>query len=306
MRVYVTGAGGFVGRHLVAHLRDAGDVVSGTDHASGGADILDAGAVMAEMRAASPEVVYHLAGQADVAESWHRPAATFRVNAEGTLNVLAVAADLGVHRVVVVSSAEVYGIVDPTAMPIAESVPLDPASPYAASKAAAEMVCIQWANRGLGVVRARAFNHLGPGQSERFVVAALAGRLVRARRSGLTAVPVGNLGARRDFTDVRDVVRAYRLLATLAPAGGVYNVCTGEDHPIAVVAGLLQERIDPGIELIPDPELQRPSDVPVLRGDPSLLQRTTGWKPEIPLARSLDDVVAAADAPLATGSEQAR
>ncbi len=302
----MTGAGGFVGRHLLDHLQSAGDLVSGTDHASGGADILDADAIMAEMRAAAPDVVYHLAGQADVAASWRQPARTFRVNAEGTLNVLAAAAEIDATRVIVVSSAEVYGLVDADAVPIDESAPLDPASPYAASKAAAEMVCVQWANRGLGVVRARAFNHLGPGQSEHFVVAALAARLVRARRAGETSVPVGNLGARRDFTDVRDVVRAYRLLATLATPGEAYNVCSGEAHSIAELARLLQERTDPGIELVPDPALQRPSDLPVLCGDPTLLHRTTGWRPEIPLARSLDDVVATIGAMSAAGPGRAR
>ncbi len=213
MRALVTGAGGFVGRHLVAHLVGCGDEVIETDRATGGPDVIDAAAMAALVADAGPEVVFHLAGQADVAASWRDPVATLRANAEGTLAVLSACAGAGVGRVVVVTSAEVYGKVDAAAMPLGEDRPLDPVSPYAASKAAAEMVCVAWANQGLGVVRARAFNHLGPGQSEAFVAPAIAARLVRARRDGLDHISVGNLEARRDFTDVRDVVRAYRSLA---------------------------------------------------------------------------------------------
>ncbi|MFV2039426.1 MAG: NAD-dependent epimerase/dehydratase family protein, partial [Acidimicrobiales bacterium] len=222
----ITGAGGFVGRHLDAHLRSCGDQVTGTDRATGGADILDPAAISRVVQAAHPEVIYHLAGQADVAASWSDPAGTLRSNAEGTLNVLAAAAEAGVDRVIAVTSAEVYGPVSAQDLPITEHMPLNPASPYAASKAAAEMISIQWANKGLGVIRARAFNHLGPGQSERFVASAIASRILRAQAGGLRSIQVGNLGARRDFTDVRDVVRAYRRLAIDGVPGQAYNVCS--------------------------------------------------------------------------------
>ena len=300
MRALVTGGSGFVGTHLIDHLAEAGDDVVATDRAHGGPDITDRDAITAELARVRPDVVYHLAGQADVAASWRDPQGTFRANGEGTVSILAATAAAGGGRVIVVSSAEVYGTLPPERMPITESMPLDPASPYAASKAAAEMAAIQWDKRSdLEVIRARAFNHLGPGQSERFVAPALAGRLVRARAAGDSSITVGNLNARRDFTDVRDVVRAYRLLAMKGEPGVAYNICSGADHAIAELAQMLLDRTDPTIELRPDPELQRPSDLPVLRGDNSLIASHTGWQPEIPLATTLDDLVAATVASLA-------
>lgn len=294
MHALITGAGGFVGRHLAAHLKSCGDTVVGTDRATGGPDILDPEAIATVMRSAEPEIVYHLAGQADVAASWTDPVATLRSNAEGTLNVLVAAAEAGVDRVIAVTSAEVYGNVGPGDLPITELTPLNPASPYAASKAAAEMIAIQWANKGLGVVRARAFNHLGPGQSERFVAAAIAARIVRAGNAGVDSISVGNLDARRDFTDVRDVVRAYRCLATDGLPGQAYNVCSGVDRSIAELVQLILECTGRSIELIPDPELQRPSDLPVLRGDPSKIHEATRWSPQIPLETTIEDIVNAA------------
>ena len=302
MRAIVTGAGGFVGGHLVDHLSAAGDDVVATDRANGGPDITDTAELDRLFADAGADVVYHLAGQADVAASWRDPTGTFRANGEGTVAVLAAAAAAGVDRVLVVSSAEVYGIVRSESMPITERTPLAPASPYAASKAAAEMAAIQWAAGGLGVVRARAFNHLGPGQSERFVAPALAGRLVRAAAAGERSISVGNLEARRDFTDVRDVVRAYRLLALHGEPGAAYNVCSGVDRAIADIATMLLQRTDPQIALEPDPDLQRPSDLPVLRGDNAAIGAATGWAPEIPIETTLDDVVAAARAALTTAT----
>lgn len=300
MRAFITGASGFVGRHLVLHLEAAGDDVSGTDRATGGADITDQAAIADEIRDARPDVIYHLAGQADVAGSWRDPVGTWRANTEGTMAVLNAAAAHDVGRVIVVTSAEVYGIVDSTDMPITEQQPLDPSSPYAASKAAAEMLCIQASNAGTDVIRARAFNHLGPGQSERFVAAALAARLVAARESGADSIAVGNLDACRDFTDVRDVVRAYRLLATDARAGEAYNICSGEDRAISEVAEALRRRIAPGLAFEPDPDLQRPSDLPVLRGSADKIAAHTGWQREISLDQTLDDIVSSITTPPTT------
>lgn len=293
MRALVTGAGGFVGRHLVRHLASCGDEVTETDRATGGPDVTDMGAMDALVAGSAPEVVFHLAGQADVARSWRDPVGTLRANAEGTLAVLAACHRAGVQRVVVVTSAEVYGKVETSAMPIGEDRPLDPVSPYAASKAAAEMLCVAWANQGLGVVRARAFNHLGPGQSEAFVAPAIAARLVRARRDGVGHISVGNLEARRDFTDVRDVVRAYRMLAVGGISGEAYNVCSGRHHSIAEVVEELLELTGHEVELVADPALARPSDVPLLVGDPGKIRRQCGWGPEIDLSTTLADVVAA-------------
>lgn len=302
MKALITGAGGFVGTHLARHLVEEGDEVIATDRRTGGADILDRAAIAEAVTGPRPDVVYHLAGQADVAASWDDPQGTLRSNAEGTLNVLEAAAAAGVQRVIVVTSAEVYGLVRSDDLPVTENLPLNPGNPYAASKAAAEMVAIQWANAGLDVIRARAFNHLGPGQSERFVAAALAGRMIRARATGEHRIPVGNLDARRDFTDVRDVVRAYRLLAIHASAGEAYNVCSGVDRSVRELVDLFIAGMDWPIELIPDPDLQRPSDLPVLRGDAEKLRSATGWQPTIPLEQTVADILDSVSAPPPTVS----
>lgn len=293
MRALVTGASGFVGQHLVGHLERSGDRVIAGDRNDGGPDLLDPTALRSWIAAGRPEVVYHLAAFSSVAESWDDPAATFRVNAEGTLNLLLACRDVGVGRVLVIGSADVYGKVSPEELPVAETTPMRPHSPYAASKAAAEQAAL-WAGYGLGldVVRVRAFNHLGPGQSPRFVAAALAHRVARNELTEADVVTVGNLDARRDFTDVRDVVRAYRLLAAGGTAGEVYNVASGVDRAVRDIAEHYLARAERPMRLEVDPELFRPVDVPVVRGDASKLRAEVAWAPEIPLEQTLDDLLA--------------
>lgn len=292
MKALITGAGGFVGHHLVRHLQDSGDEVIITDRSLDGLDITDAPSLLELFRRVRPEVVYHLAGASDVGGSWSTPQATFRANAEGTLNVLWAAREAGVERVLTVGSADVYGKVSPEDLPIVESLPMRPVSPYAASKASADHVALQ-AHLGYGqhVVRARPFNHLGPGQSDRFVAPALAGRIAGNERSGEAKVKVGNLSPERDFTDVRDVVRAYRLLVERGRAGEVYNVCSGRAIAVQALADQFIAMATIPMELVPDPELQRPVDIPVLLGDCTLLRTDTGWAPEIPLEVTLRDLL---------------
>jgi len=292
MRSLITGAGGFVGHHLVTHLTDLGDDIITTDRSIDGLDITDAPALLEMFRKHAPDVVYHLAGASDVGGSWSTPQATFRSNAEGTLNVLWAARESGVRRVLTVGSADVYGKVEPTDLPIREDLPMRPVSPYAASKAAADHVALQ-AHLGFGqdVVRARPFNHLGPGQSNRFVAAALAQRVANNERSGETRVGVGNLSPERDFTDVRDVVRAYRLLMEHGTAGEVYNVCSGRAIAVRALADELIQLANMPMELVTDPELERPVDIPVLLGDSSRIRTDTGWLPEIPLTATLRDLL---------------
>jgi GDP-4-dehydro-6-deoxy-D-mannose reductase len=291
VRALVTGAAGFVGRHLVAGLRAAGDDVHETDRHLG-LDILDPAGLNELFGATRPEVVYHLAGQADVGGSWSSPVETFRINAEGTMNVLLAAVRAEVGRVVAVSSADVYGQVPETELPIGEDRPLRPVSPYGASKAAADLVALQaHLGHGLGVIRARPFNHLGPGQSDRFVASAVASRIARNEVEGESDVPVGNLSARRDFTDVRDVVRAYRLLAEHGVPGEAYNVCRGRDVAVQEVADRLIALAERPMALVTDPDLLRPVDTPVLRGDCTRLRDATGWSPEITLDQTLADVL---------------
>jgi GDP-4-dehydro-6-deoxy-D-mannose reductase len=296
MRALVTGASGFVGRHLVAHLRAEGDDVVGVDRAAGGIDIADEAAVRSCVADAAPEAVYHLAGWSDVGGSWGSPTATFVANANGTQHVLLAAIAAGVRRVLIVSSADVYGVVREHELPLTETSPLRPTSPYAASKVAADHLGLQaWLGHGLEVLRARAFNHLGPGQTPRFVAPALAERIARAERAGEGAsdeIEVGNLSPRRDITDVRDVVRAYRLLVEAGQPGEAYNVCSGTDVSIEELATRLLAMATRPLRLVHDPSLDRPVDIPVLRGDASKLRTATGWTPRIALDTTLRDVLA--------------
>jgi GDP-4-dehydro-6-deoxy-D-mannose reductase len=290
VRAVVTGGNGFVGTWLSEHLRACGDEVLSVDRE---VEVTDAVAVRDTVTAAAPEVLYHLAALTHVGRSWEGPGEVFAVNALGTLNVLEAARACSLPpRVLIVSSAEVYGSVTEDELPIDEDVPLAPVTPYGASKVAAEFLGIQaHLGYGLPVVRVRPFNHVGPGQAAGFVVASLASRIVEARRSGTRAVPVGNLGARRDLTDVRDVVRAYRLLMEHGVPGEVYNVCSGHDVSIEEVACQLLELAGVDLQLEVDPALARPVDVPVLRGDCAKLHDVTGWQPEIDFTTTLRDVL---------------
>jgi GDP-4-dehydro-6-deoxy-D-mannose reductase len=291
VRVFVTGGGGFVGRHLAEHLRMAGDNVTSVDL---DVDVADSEAIAAAVAVARPDAIYHLAALSHVGDSWDSPTEVLRVNVLGTAGVLAAARRLPEPPVVlVVSSAEVYGAVDPDDLPIDESAPVRPVSPYAASKAAAEQLALQaWRGYGQPVVVVRPFNHIGPGQAPSFAVSALAKRIVEAQRSGARSVPVGTLTARRDYTDVRDVVRAYRSLVLEGKRGEVYNVCSGRDVAVSEIARRLCELAGAAVEMVTDPSLVRAVDLPVLRGDSHRLAADTGWKPEIGLDQTLADVLA--------------
>jgi len=291
MKALVTGSEGFVGRHLTAHLEASGDEVIGVDLVDG-IDITDPDATHALVADIAPDVIYHLAGWADVGGSWKAPVAAFRANAEGTLNVLGAATEADVQRVLAVSSADVYGKVDVAELPLDESSDLRPASPYAASKVAADYLGLQaWLGRGLPVLRVRAFNHLGPGQTDKFVAPALASRIARAERDGGEVLTVGNLSARRDFTDVRDVVRAYRLLMVSGEPGEAYNVCSGLDLAVQELADELLAMAKVPLRFETDPELLRPVDIPVLRGSHEKLTRATGWEPAIAIGQTLADLL---------------
>lgn len=292
MRALVTGAGGFVGAHLVRHLEEQGDDVVQLERTVDGIDITDGDALTDAVVAAKPEAVYHLAGAADVGGSWAAPRETFLANALGTLNVLEASREAGAERVLAVTSADVYGRVTEDELPLDEAQPLRPVSPYAASKVAADALAQQaWLGHRLPVVRVRAFNHLGPGQSDRFVAPSLAARIARNERDGGDEVPIGNMTPLRDVTDVRDVVRAYRLLVDAGEPGAVYNVCRGRAVSVRQIAEALLAMAAHPMRLVSDPALQRPVDIPVLVGDNSALRRATGWEPTIPLEQTLSDVL---------------
>ncbi len=290
MKAFVTGANGFVGHWLIRHLEASGDeVVSPPD----GFDVTDPSSVRSAVIEAEPDAVFHLAALSHVGESWKDPARTFAVNATGTLHVLdaALACDQK-PKVLVVSSAEVYGNVAEADLPLTEGRPLAPVTPYAVSKVSAEYLGIQaYLGTKLPVIRARSFNHVGPGQLPNFVVPALARRIVLAQQKGETELAVGSLEARRDFTDVRDVVRAYRLLVEKGTPGEVYNVCSGKDLAVSHLAERLLSLSGAQLDLVVDPELVRPVELPVLRGDSTKLREATGWAPDIKLDQTLADVL---------------
>ena len=312
MRVLITGASGFAGGWLVDACARAGDDVvalsrrgsvpdltgRGDEDRSGSVtpvavDLRDGEAVRAAFAQADPEVVYHLAALSSVGRSWEAPAQTLAENTASAVNVLeALRTEAAGARAVWVSTCEVYGV--PETLPLAETAPIKPANPYAVSKAAGEMLAAVYADaHGLDVVRARPFSHSGPGQRPIFLLASLARQAAEGRRAGehhLTLV-TGNPDTRRDFTDVRDVVRAYRMLAEQAPAG-VYNVSSGTSVSAAEQVALLAEVIAPiTVSHEVDPARVRASEVMDLRGDHGRLTDTTSWTPEIPLRQTMADAV---------------
>jgi len=291
MKALITGAGGFVGPHLDRALTAAGDTVVALDLGNG-PDLLDQRAWLDVVEHHRPDAIYHLAGWSDVSASWHDPVAAFEVNALGTLSVLAAARAAATPRVVLISSSDVYGTVDADDLPITEATPLCPRSPYGVSKQSAEAVGLQHHRAyDLGVILVRPFNHLGPGQSPRFAAPAFAAQIVAAERDGGGEIAHGDLSARRDLTDVRDVVRAYRLLATLGVPGEVYNVCSGQATSMESVLDSLIARSTVPMSTSLDPARLRPVELPVMQGSHDKLTEATGWRPEIPLEQTLADVL---------------
>jgi GDP-4-dehydro-6-deoxy-D-mannose reductase len=279
VRALITGAGGFAGRHLVALCEAAGDDVVGVSRATG-VDLRDAHAIRGAVSDARPEAVFHLAARAHVGESWSDPSGFLADNVALTQHLLeAVRMEAPTAVVVAVSSGEVYG--PPDSLPVTESALLRPQNPYAVSKAGADLLAGFYADaHGLRVIRARPFNHAGPGQEPTYAIASFARQAAAGRR-----IVTGNPDTRRDYTDVRDVVRAYRLLAEWGEPG-VYNVCSGRTASARELVELL------GGEQEVDPSLMRAHEVMEVRGSYERLRAATGWEPEIPLERTLADTVA--------------
>ena len=299
-RCLVTGASGFVGPHLRALLLAGGHDVWTTDRTDAGheqhlrCELLDAAAVRDVLAAARPEWIFHLAGLSSVAYSFTHPGEVLHVNLVGACNVFeAMRAVTPRARILVVGSAEEYGAVDAARQPIHEDEPFRPASPYAVSKAAQELLAQQYAaSHGLDVVLARSFNHSGPGQSDRFVLPGFARQIAmveQGRQEPLLLV--GNLDVWRDFLDVRDVVRAYAHLLAHGDSRTAYNVCRGEAARVGDLLDGLVRRARVTLRTEVDPERWRPSDLPVLRGDPGRLRSRTGWAPELTLDQTLDDIL---------------
>jgi GDP-4-dehydro-6-deoxy-D-mannose reductase len=251
-------------------------------------DLLDATGLTSVVRNANPEAIIHLAGLSHVGESWQRPADYFQVNVLGTENVLDAASGVSRCRVLLASSAEVYGLVPEERQPIDETEPVAPRTPYALTKAAAERLTV----RAGGIV-ARCFNLVGPGQSDRFALPAFATQLAAIKKGDQDAVlKVGNLSARRDFVHVADGVAALALLAEQGAPGEIYNVAAGQAFSIAEALDRLIAISGQKVEIREDPERLRPVDMPLLEGNAAKL-RTLGWKPERDLDAALAELWAA-------------
>ena len=310
MRVLITGLTGFVGSHLADYLVSRGDVelfgthrwrsrMDNIEHLRGRitlveCDLRDPTAARRALAAVRPHRVFHLAAQSYVPTSWLMPAETLLPNVQAQLNVFEAVRDLGLQaQIHIAGSSEEYGLVQPDEVPIREENPLRPLSPYAVSKVAQDLLAYQyWRSYGLHTVRTRGFNHSGPRRGEVFVTSNFARQIAEIEK-GLRepVVHVGNLESVRDFTDVRDMVRAYWLALEHGEPGAVYNICSGKGYPIRQVLETLLALAQVKVEIREDPERMRPSDVPVLVGDCSRFRRITGWAPTIPFDTTLADVL---------------
>jgi GDP-4-dehydro-6-deoxy-D-mannose reductase len=309
LRVLITGASGFAGAYLARACADAGDEVIGVSrrgeiprgigegHGVGegrAVDLRDLDAVKQLLADVQPEVVYHLAALSSVGRSWDDPAGAVRDNVATAVSVLeALRLQAARVRVVWVSSCQVYGA--PATLPVGEDAPVEPANPYAVSKTAGDLLAGVYADaHGLDIIRARPFNHAGPGQRPIFIVSSLARQAAEGRVRGRERVRVvtGNPDARRDFTDVRDVARAYRLLAERGQPGRIYNVSSGRSVSAAEQVQLLAEFIAPAeLEHVVDPDLVRAHEVMDLRGANERIRAEVGWEPEIPFRQTVQDTL---------------
>jgi GDP-4-dehydro-6-deoxy-D-mannose reductase len=307
VRALITGVGGFAGSHLADYLlghtdwQVSGCVLPGWDCsrldrrvACIELDLRDPSAVRIMLEQVAPDVIFHLAGQAFSPISWEEPWDTLENNIRAQTNLLDGLVKLDLKpRMLAVGSGDEYGPAQPEELPLREDSPLRTNSPYAVSKAAQDWLGLAYfLGYQLPVVRVRPFNHIGPRQSENFVVPAFAKQiaLIEAGRQE-PVIHVGNLSARRDFTDVRDVARAYYLAVTLGQPGEVYNIGSGRSYEIRAVLDMLVSFSHVSVRVQQDPDRMRPSDTPDIRCDASKLCQATGWRPEIPLEQSLRDVL---------------
>jgi GDP-4-dehydro-6-deoxy-D-mannose reductase len=310
LRILITGITGFVGSHLAEYALSRGDVeVFGTvrwrsrmeniEHLADRVrlvecDLRDAAAVRGALAEVRPDYIFHLAAQSYVPTSWKAPAETLTTNIISQLNVMEAMRDLGLQaRLHVAGSSEEYGLVFEHETPITEENPLRPLSPYAVSKVAQDMLAFQYhRSYGLDVVRTRAFNHEGPRRGYVFVTSNFARQIAEIEKGVKPPViEVGNLNARRDFTDVRDMVRAYWLSLEKGQAGEVYNIGSGKVYSIREVLDMLLSYTEREIEVRPVTERMRPSDVELLVCDCSKFRAATGWSPEIPFEKTLRDTL---------------
>ncbi len=309
MKVLITGIAGFVGSHLAELLLEKGKEVFGIclpDESLENirrikrklhltpCDVTDFDRLSSVVRRINPDEVYHLAAFSAVGESFSQPLNVIETNIRGTLYLLEILRNSRKKpRIVIVGSSDMYGPVKPKDIPITEEKSLLPVSPYGSSKAACDLLAYQFfKSYGVQTIRARAFNHTGPRQGLGFVVPDFASQIAKIEAGICPPVmKVGNLNSKRDISDVRDIVRGYRLLMKKGKAGEAYNICSGKGFSIKSLVRILICLSGSKIRVKTDERRNRPAEIPVLRGDNSKIKRTTGWKPKIPIENTLRDAL---------------
>ena len=310
MKVLITGITGFVGSHLaeflltkegiqiygierwrsrtenIEHIKNRLKVVE--------CDIRDASSVRKIISEIKPDRIFHLAAQSFVPTSWSAPAETISTNILGELNIFEAVRQERINpQTLIAGSSEEYGAVKPEDLPIKEDTPLRPLSPYAVSKVGQDLLGFQYfKSYGMNIVRTRGFNHSGPRRGEVFAESNFAKQIAEIEKGLIEPiVHVGNLDSKRDYTDVRDMVKGYWLVLEKGDPGQVYNICSGEAYSMKEVLDILISLSKKKVEIIQDPERMRPSDVPILQGDNTRFVKKTGWKPEISLRKMLEDLL---------------
>lgn len=308
LRILITGATGFAGQHLVSLLRQQSpeDELHGTrftpqdpNRVEGlhihTLDLRNPAAVHELIGVAKPDQIYHLAAQAQVRQSFDDPWFTLETNIRSELNLIQACLSHRISpRIMIVSTGELYASAITQEHPADENTSPNPSSPYAVSKLAQELLALQYfTTHNLPIIIVRPFNQLGPGQREGFVAVDFAMQIARIEAGQQKPqMKVGNLDARRDFTDVRDVARAKQLLMQAGASGEIYNIASGQTHQIREILNHMLAQSYVPIEVLPDPERMRPANVPLLWGDSRKLRQRTGWEPGISLQKSLSDILA--------------
>ena len=311
MKVLITGITGFAGSHLadyildnlpdaqvfgmirwrsrmenILHIEDRIHLIE--------ADLKDMSALRKCLAEVQPDRIFHLAAQSFVPTSWICPAETFAINAIGQINLFEAILSLGISpKIQIAGSSEEYGLVNSNEVPMKETNPLRPLSPYAVSKVAQDLLGWQYfKSYGLKVVRTRGFNHTGPRRGEVFICSNFAKQIIEIeKKKREPIIYVGNLEAKRDFTDVRDMARAYWLSLEKGEEGEVYNLGTGKTYSIQEILDMLLAISKADVKIEIDPDRLRPSDVPILLSDSSKFRQLTGWEPQIPFSQSLQDLL---------------
>lgn len=305
MKALVIGATGFVGPYLIKAIKEymhceavatklPSEKINVSDARIMNLNILNPDEILTILSDEKPDYVFHLAAQSSVALSWKQPSLTVDVNINGALNLLNCIREMKENpKVLIVGSGEEYGYVTKNVIPIKEDADLDPGNVYAVTKVTQNMMSSIYSRAyGLNLVMTRSFNHVGPGQSPQFVVSDFCNQVARIEK-GLQepVIKVGNLSAKRDFTDVRDVVKAYTMLIQYGVAGETYNVGSGRAITIRELLDLIISKTDKKIEIVIDQERLRPADIPIIEADTSKIYRDTGWKKEIPIEKTIEDML---------------